>query len=174
MHLNTSLCYIYTIQYNFLLHWHRATKVHCLGFKVTLAGICYCVWNRAISELTNLSETLTSRLFGCTNVLLQRRAFQIKKIRSCGHMSKLGQPYLPKKWYFEICTILLYKYGHPYRTYLPQKFLSKLFSEKVWLRNTLLSYNLDICQKFLVFFFNALLIFKGKGFSTVFQLITQH
>ena len=55
--------------------------------------------------------------------------------------SRLSLGMTPKK-YFETkaktslpssylgLTILLYKYGHPYLTYLPQKFLSKLFFGK--------------------------------------------
>ena len=98
-------------------------------------------------------------------------------------------------------TILFYKYGHPYLTYLPQKFLfklffgknmaqkyptylqfghmckintvpfflkhpvpqnflSKLFLEKVWLRNTLPTYNLDICPKYRIFLMLSLGIFQ--------------
>ena len=52
-----------------------------------------------------------------------------------------------------------YKYGHQYLTYLPQNFLSKLFLEKkVWLRDTLPTYGLDICPNFCgIFFLKALL-----------------
>ena len=70
--------------------------------------------------------------------------FQTKAITS------LPSPYLGLT-----ITILLYnKYGHPYLTYLPQKCLSKLFFflKKVWLRNTLPTYDLDICPKFHIFF----------------------
>ena len=53
----------------------------------------------------------------------------------------------------------IYEYGHQYLTYLPQLLLSKLFfRKKVWLRNTLPTYGLDIyIQTFAVFFFKALL-----------------
>ena len=41
-----------------------------------------------------------------------------------------------------------FRYGHQYLTCLPWKFMSKLFFlEKVWLRNTLPTYNLDMCLK---------------------------
>ena len=47
-----------------------------------------------------------------------------------------------------------YKYGHQYLTYLPQNFLSTLlFRKKVWLRNTLPTYGLDICPNFYGIFF---------------------
>ena len=39
-----------------------------------------------------------------------------------------------------------------YLTYLPWKFLSKLVFAKVWLKNTLPTYSLDICPNFRSFF----------------------
>ena len=55
-------------------------------------------------------------------------------------------------------TILLYKYGHPYLTYLPQKFLSKRFLWKKF--GSEISYLPTIwtyVQNFEVYFWNGLL-----------------
>ena len=62
-------------------------------------------------------------------------------------------------------TILLYKYGLPYLPTYHKKFSSNFFLEKVWLEDTLLTYNLDICPKFL-FFFNPLL---SDGVPTILE-----
>ena len=43
-------------------------------------------------------------------------------------------------------------YGHQHLTYLPWKCMSKLFSEKAWLKNTLPTYSSDICPNFRSFF----------------------
>ena len=68
-----------------------------------------------------------------------------------------------------------YEYGHQYLTYLPQKILSKpFFRKKVWLRNTLPTYGLDICPNFCSFFFwKALLIQQSQFISSNNLSLTQ-
>ena len=71
-------------------------------------------------------------------------------------------PYLPiqKVWTFfnwslplNVYFAYFFMYGHQYLTYLPWKYLSKLFLAKVWLKNTLPTYSLNICPNFCSFCF---------------------
>ena len=56
------------------------------------------------------------------------------------------------KYHHILDYVYFNRYGHQHPTYLPWIFMSKLFFFKVWLKNTLPTYSLDICPNFCSFF----------------------